>query len=141
MSDTAPTGSGARSLTWADGLECVGRCFLAALFIREGFGKVADYGGAAAYMARYGMPSLLLPAAIAIELGAGAMIVLGWRTRIASTVLALFCLIAAVVFHPIRSDRNQLLHFEKDLALAGAFLILAARGARGLSIDGRQPSG
>jgi hypothetical protein len=32
-------------------------------------------------------------------------------------------------------DRNQVLHFEKDLALGGVFLILWVRGAARLSLD------
>jgi putative oxidoreductase len=50
-------------------------------------------------------------------------------------MLAAFCAAAAVIFHTKFGDRNQLLHFEKDLALAGAFLILCAHGAGRYSID------
>ena len=76
-----------------------------------------------------------MPLAIAIELGAGLLIALGYSTRLAALALAGFCLLAAFVFHTSFGDRNQLLHFTKDLALAGAFLILSARGAGALSLD------
>ena len=32
-------------------------------------------------------------------------------------------------------DRNQLLHFEKDFAIAGGFLLLFAQGSGAWSID------
>ncbi|MGO1074119.1 DoxX family protein [Inquilinus sp. CA228] len=115
--------------------ELAGRALLGLLFVLEGFGKLGAYDAAAGYMAAFGMPPLLLPAAIAVELGAGLLVIIGWHTRLAALCLAAFCVIAAVVFHTRFGDRNQLIHFEKDLALAGAFLILCARGAGRFSLD------
>ena len=48
---------------------------------------------------------------------------------------AAFCAVTAVVFHSKFSDHNQLLHFEKDLALAGAFLVLSVRGGGRYALD------
>jgi len=113
-----------------------GRLLLAALFILEGWSKVRGYGAAVAYMDRFGVPSVLLPAVIALELGAGLMIALGWQTRLAAFALAVFCISAAVLFHNQLLDRGQLLHFEKDLAIAGGLLVLAVAGAGRWSVDG-----
>ena len=66
---------------------------------------------------------------LAVELGCGLMILLGFQTRAAAVLLAGFCIVTAVVLHRNFADRNQLLHFEKDLAIAGGFLVLAAFGA------------
>lgn len=115
--------------------EFLGRLLLAQLFIFEAFSKLGDYGGALAYMAQYGMPAGLLPLAIAAELLGGLLVLAGWQTRWAALVLAGFCLMAAVIFHADFADRGQVIHFHKDLALAGAFLILAGRGAGLLSLD------
>ncbi len=115
--------------------ELVGRLLLAFLFLHEAWSKLAAFGAAGAYMEAYGVPALLLPLAIAVELGAGLLIAFGYATRLAALALAGFCLLAALVFHTSFGDRNQLLHFEKDLALAGAFLILAARGPGAFSLD------
>jgi putative oxidoreductase len=115
--------------------DLVGRMLLASLFIAEASSKIAGYEGAGRYMAAFGLPPQLLPAAIAIELLGGLMLALGWQTRLAALALAAFCLMAAVIFHTKFTDRNQLIHFEKDMALAGAFLIVAARGACRLSVD------
>ncbi|HXE85515.1 MAG TPA: DoxX family protein, partial [Hyphomicrobiaceae bacterium] len=73
----------------------VGRLLLASLFILEGWSKIRGYEAAAAYMDRYGVPGLLLPAVIALELGGGLMMAVGWRTRLAAFVLAVFCIAAA----------------------------------------------
>jgi putative oxidoreductase len=115
----------------------VGRLLLAALFILEGWSKIRGYQAAADYMDRYGVPGVLLPAVIALELGGGLMIALGWRTRLAAFALAAFCVAAAVIFHNQFLDRSHLLHFEKDLAIAGGLLVLAVAGAGRWSIDRR----
>jgi putative oxidoreductase len=115
----------------------LGRLLLAAIFILEGWSKLRGYEAAAAYMDRYGVPGLLLPAVIALELGGGLMIAVGWRTRIAAAALAVFCVAAAALFHSQLSDRGQLLHFEKDLAIAGGLLALAIAGAGRWSLDAR----
>ena len=113
----------------------VGRLLLAALFIFEGWSKLRGYEAAVTYMDRYGVPGALLPAVIALELGAGLMIALGWRTRIAALALAGFCVAAAALFHNQLFDRSHLLHFEKDLAIAGGLLVLTIAGAGRWSLD------
>jgi uncharacterized membrane protein YphA (DoxX/SURF4 family) len=42
--------------------------------------------------------------------------------------LAVFTLVAAYLFHMNFGDRNQVIHFMKNLAIAGGFLALAAGG-------------
>src|SRR5262249_14252859 len=90
---------------------------------------------AVAYMEAFGLPGALLPLAIGVELGCGLLIVIGYRTRVAALLLAGFCVATALLFHTRLGDRNQLLHFEKDLAIAGGFLVLAARGAGAYALD------
>jgi putative oxidoreductase len=116
----------------------LGRLLLAALFILEGWSKLRGYQAAAAYMDRYGVPSLLLPAVIALELGGGALIAVGWQTRLAALALAVFAALAAILFHGDISDRSHLLHVEKDLAIAGGLLVLAVAGAGSWSIEGNK---
>ena len=113
----------------------VGRLLLAALFLHEAWSKLTAYSAALAYMQAFGVPGQLLPLAIAVELGCGILIVLGYQTRAAALVLAGFCLATAVLFHSKLGDRNQLLHFEKDLAIAGGLLVLFAHGAGAWALD------
>jgi putative oxidoreductase len=112
-----------------------GRLLLAAIFLHEAWSKLTGYTGALAYMQAFGVPGQLLPLAIAVELGCGALIVCGYHTRAAALVLAVFCVATAVLFHAKLGDRNQLLHFEKDLAIAGGLLVLAAHGAGAWALD------
>lgn len=115
--------------------ELVGRALLGLLFVVEAAMKLASYADAARYTMAYGIPAQLLPAAIALELVAGTMIIAGWGARIAALSLSAFCLAVAFIFHTKFSDQNQLIHFQKDIALAGAFLVVWARGAGALSVD------
>jgi putative oxidoreductase len=122
-----------------------GRLLLSALFLHEAWSKLTAYEGALAYMQAFGVPGQLLPLVIAIEVSCGLLILFGYQTRAAAIILAGFCMAAAVLFHTRFADRNQLLHFEKDLAIAGGFLVLFARGAGAWAIDairlgGRKPS-
>ena len=105
-----------------------GRLLLALIFVHEGWSIIGNYSGAAAYMQKFGVPALLLPAVIALELGGGLLIAAGVLTRVGGVAFAVFCLLTAVLFHWQFADRNQLLHFEKDLAIAGGFLVLAISG-------------
>lgn len=115
--------------------EFSGRLLLGLLFVVEACSKVGAYNGAARYMAAFGLPPQLLPAAIAFELIAGVFIIVGWHMRMAALGLAAFCVTVSVIFHTGFSDRNQVLHFEKDLALGGAFLVIWARGTAASSLD------
>jgi len=118
-----------------DAGEFAGRILLGLLFVLEAFMKLGAYTDAVRYTVAYGVPAQLLPAAIALELGAGLMMIVGWQTRIAAFALSGFCVIAALIFHTKFSDLNQLIHLQKDFALAGAFLVVWARGAGAFSID------
>ena len=118
-----------------DAAALAGRVLLAAIFLHEAWSKLTGYQAALSYMSAYGVPELLLPAAIAVELVGGVLIIAGYYTRVAALALAAFCVATAVLFHNKLGDRNQLLHFEKDLAIAGGFLVLFARGAGEWALD------
>ncbi len=113
-----------------------GRLLLAALFMHEAWSKLTAYPAAVAYAQAFGIPGQLMPLAIAVEAGCGLLILLGYHTRAAALLLAGFCVATAVVFHARLGIRNELLHFEKDLAIAGGLLVLFARGAGGWALDG-----
>jgi putative oxidoreductase len=111
-----------------------GRCLLVFIFLHEGFGILGNYAPAAAYMQKSGVPALLLPAVIALQIGGGLLIVAGIMTRLSALAFAVFCVSTAVMFHWQFADRNQLLHFQKDLSIAGGFLVLACSGPGGWSL-------
>lgn len=114
-----------------------GRILMAALFLWDGWGVLHNYSGTSDYIQQHGLPAIALPAALALQLGGGALIVVGWWTRLAALGLAVFCLSTAAIFHTGWADFNEQIHFWKDLALAGGFLGLVAQGAGVWSIDTR----
>jgi putative oxidoreductase len=119
----------------------VGRLLVASLFMLEGLSKIRGYDLAVAYMERFSVPSALLPLAILVELGGSLLLAIGWQARLAALALAIFSIVAAVLFHANFSDRNQVLHLEKDLAIAGGLLVLFAFGPGKYAITARKRLG
>jgi len=105
-----------------------GRSMLAVMFIMAGFSKIGGYAGTQAYMESAGLPGLLLPAVIALEIVGGLAILGGIQTRLTALLLAGFTLLAAVIFHSDFSQPMQTILFSKNIAIAGAFLLLFAQG-------------
>src|SRR5215469_13782271 len=113
----------------------VGRFGLSLIFILSGVAKISAYAGTQQYMAAAGVPGILLPLVIALEVGGGLAILAGAFTRQVAIALALFSVASAVLFHANLADQNQFIHFMKNIAIAGGFLTLAANGAGPISID------
>ena len=113
-----------------------GRLLLAWIFLHEGVYLAVNFGNAAASMAKSGVPGPLLVVVIALQLVAGLAIATGWNARCGAAALGLFCLATAVLFHTNFAVRNELLHFEKDLAIAGGMFVLMLAGAGNWSVDG-----
>lgn len=118
----------------------VARILLSFMFIMAGLQKFGDVGGTAGYISSVGLPagSLLAPLSAIFEVVAGLAVLVGFQTRIASWLLAAFCVVAAVFFHFAPADMMQTLLFTKNLTIAGGFLALSVAGAGALSIDGRR---
>src|SRR5262245_1475163 len=91
------------------------RLLLAAIFVHEGVFLVANFAAASTSMAEVGVPAPALIATIALQLGAGIAIAVGWHARPGAAALGLFCLATAILFHTDFANRDELLHFEKDL--------------------------
>lgn len=115
-----------------------GRVLLALLFLLSGLGKIGAYAATAAYMSATGVPGALLPIVIATEVLGSLAIILGWKTRIVAALLAGFSLLTAIAFHRHFADQNQLMHFLKNVSIAGGFLLLVAHGAGPWSLDQRR---
>ncbi len=130
----------------------IGRILLSIIFITSGFGKLGDPSGTAGMITNAGWPAATLLAYLAgiFELAAGVAVLVGFQTRIASYLLAAFCLVTAFVFHGsainipdfpeaangLLSLFNQIM-MMKNITIAGAFLVLAGFGPGALSVDAR----
>ena len=126
-------------------LALVGRLLLAYFFIPAGIGKLgAGFAGTVGYIASKGlpMPEVLAAAAIAVEIGAGLALLVGFKTRWAALLLALFSLATALFFHnywgvPADQQMVQQLMFNKNLAVAGGLFVMAALGGGAFSLSDR----
>ena len=112
-----------------------GRLLLALIFVHEGYTLMTNFSGGAEYMAKQGISLPLFVLVIVLQLGAGLLLVFGVLTRLGALALGLFCVATATMFHTNFANLNELLHFEKDLGIAGGMFTLAAVGAGAISID------
>jgi putative oxidoreductase len=117
--------------------DLAGRILISAIFLVSGLGKIGAYAGTQAYMQASGVPGALLPLVIALEVLGAVAIIAGYRTRIAAALLAAFSVVAALLFHR-GGDQMQSILLMKNVAIAGGFLFLVARGAGGWSLDARK---
>lgn len=117
--------------------ELLGRVLMSAIFILAGLGKITQYAGTQQYMAAMGVPGALLPLVIALELGGGLLLVLGFKTRLIALALAGFSLASAVLFHSNLADQTMFIMFFKNVAMAGGFLIIATYGPGAYSLDSK----
>jgi putative oxidoreductase len=119
------------------------RIALAVLFLWGGVMKLLSYAGFVGYLHAKGVPFVEIgaPVATAIELVGGLLLVVGFLTRPLAIVMAIYTVIAAMLGHdfwnPIDAgvQREMIIHFWKNIGIAGGFLLLFVTGAGGLSID------
>ena len=122
----------------------IARILLAAMFLASGYSALSNIAGTADYFAGLGLgPPLPLVWGVGLlELAAGILLVVGWRTQVIALVLALFSLTATYLGHYGQGGDDPaaaFVHMQallKDLAVAGGLIALALQGAGTLSVDG-----
>lgn len=115
--------------------ELAGRIGLAVVFLIGGVGKIVGYASTQGYMESYGVPGLLLPLVIVLEIGGAAGLIVGWKTRWFALALAAFTVLTALLFHFDFGDSLQKILFLKNIAIAGGLLVLCHAGPGCFSID------
>jgi putative oxidoreductase len=120
-------------------LPALGRALIGLPFLMSGLGKLAAYGATTAYIASVGLPLPSVGWAIAVvfEIGGGLLLLLGFRSRQVALALAAFTLATAVFFHTNFADKNQMIHFLKNIMIIGGLLQIAHFGAGAFSLDTR----
>jgi len=118
----------------------LGRVAMSLLFIHGGWGKLLGPAATQAMLASHHLPMVKAGwiLAVVVELGGVLAILLGLFTRPVGLVLAVWCLATALIAHTDFVDRNQEIHFLKNMAMMGGFLYVAAFGARAWSLDARR---
>jgi putative oxidoreductase len=132
----------ATAVTVSPALPLLGRTLIAALFLVAGVRKALAFAGTAGYFTKLGLPApeIMTALAIAIEIGGGALLILGWRTRWVAWLLILFTVVATYLGHKFwladaAQYGNQLNHFLKNVAVVGGLLMLTAFGPGRASAD------
>jgi putative oxidoreductase len=125
-----------------DSLVLLARFLLAAIFVPSGFGKLMALGTFTTQLAGQGVPmaTLVAPVAASIEFFGGLAVVLGLATRYAALLLVVFTIAATMTSHRFweladAARRGQQVHFFKNVAIMGGFVLLFVTGAGRLSFD------
>jgi putative oxidoreductase len=117
---------------------------LATIFLMSGLNKVMNAEGTQQYMMAMGMTwatALFYLGAVALELGGGLSVLLGYWTRVGAWALIGFMIPTTLIFHSNFGDQNQMIHFLKNLAMTGGLLYVATFGAGPISLDARLGGG
>jgi len=113
------------------------RLLMSSLFIWDGLLQLRNPSGTAQYLAKVHVPvpDLAIWISIPIHLIGGFALLLGFRTRWAAALLALVCLGTAFGVHLPEGDAANMIHFYKNLVMAGGFIYVMTYGGGGISID------
>jgi putative oxidoreductase len=130
----------------ANAVQLLGRILFAFIFIFAGYGKLMSHEATVGYIASGNMPlppELSYWAAVAIEFGCGILVLIGLLARPAALAIAVFSLMTGYFFHYLHATgdagtvQNMMIHFYKNISIAGAALFIAASGAGGWSVDAK----
>ena len=116
-------------------IEFFARIFLSLLFLIEGIRKISVQDSVIMYMEDYGGPGILFIPSIILEILFPLLIIVGYKTKLAALVMALFTFTVAIIFHTDFHEDMQMIFFLKDLAIAGGFMMIFFYGANKISLD------
>jgi len=116
----------------------IGRILAGQFFLLAGVNKISAYAGTQGYMEAMGVPGMLLPVVILLEVVGGLALIIGMKTQWVSYALAAFTLAAAFIFHFNFGDQMQMIMFMKNIAITGGLLVLSAAGAGQISMDAKR---
>lgn len=129
-------------------LDLLGRAAFVAIFLASSANKILNFDDTVAYMTKEGVPEprYLLMGAIAFLILGSLLVLFGLKTRLGALMLLTFLAAATYYFHdfwnmPEASPdkvQGEQIQFMKNLALAGATLMLVARGSGRWSLDAKK---
>lgn len=117
-----------------DVVALIGRILFALLFLGSAFGHLTQADAMAGYAASRGLPQpklAVLGSGVLILVG-GLLVLLGIWIDLGALLLVIFLLPTAFLMHPFWKEtdamakQNELVSFQKDIALAGAALLILA---------------
>ena len=123
-------------------LPALGRILLALIFVLAGIRKLGTIAATTATMEKHGIPhaDMLVYGAIALELGGGLALMLGFLARLAALALFLYLAVLAGIFHPYWTFTGEAFGLERaafygHLSMMGGMLCVVAFGAGAFSLD------
>jgi putative oxidoreductase len=123
-------------------LPALGRVLLSLIFVLSGIGKLGAVAATSAHMASAGIPYAndLVWGAIALEVGGGILLIVGFLTRLVAAAFFFYTLTLAVLFHGYWTMAGAAAHtqfndFFQHVAIMGGMLFVVAFGAGPYSID------
>ena len=116
-------------------IEALGRIFLSSLFLIEGAKKFFLQEETIIYMEEYGVPEILFFPSLVLEILFPILLIVGYKTKISASIMALFTLTVAIIFHSDFQNHLELIAFFKNVAIAGGFLVIVANDPKICSID------
>ena len=119
-------------------LDLIGRVFISVLFLLSAYSKILNYSETVNWMEGFGVPGFLLSPTIALEIILPILIIVGYHTRLAATLLALFSIVTAFIFHSNFADQMQMISFLKNIGLAGGFILVAINGPKNWAIESKK---
>jgi putative oxidoreductase len=125
-------------------IDLAGRILLGHIFLLAGLNKIGAVEANQGYMEAFGVPGVLIWPTILLEVAGGLALIVGAFSRISAIALAVFTVVAGVIFHTEFGDQNQMIHFMKNMAITGGLLLVFIYGARDWSVDAmlsRRPGG
>ena len=119
----------------ANFIDLLGRIFISSIFLLSSYNKIFNYGETVAWMEGFGIPGFLLAPAIILEIILPILIIVGYKTQLSASLLAMFCIATALIFHLDFSDQIQTIQLLKNFGLAGGFLFIAIHGPKDWAIQ------
>ena len=116
-------------------IDFLARILISVLFLISAYNKIFNIESSMNWMSGYGVPGILIYPTILIEILLPVMIIIGYKVRIAASLLSIFCLLTAFIFHFDFADQIQFILFLKNVGLAGGFLFIVVNGTKEWSLD------
>jgi putative oxidoreductase len=115
------------------------RLLMAWIFIHGGIHKAMTPTETMAGFARLHlpMPGIAYAIALVVEIGVACAFLIGWKGKAAALILAIWCVATALVAHYHPDDAGQMIHFAKNLCMAGGFLQVFVYGTGAWSLERR----
>ena len=116
-------------------IDLIGRVLISLVFLLSGYNKILNYDGTISWMEGYGVPGFLLWPTIVLEIILPVLIIVGYKTQLSAFILAIFCIVTAIIFHLDFTNQMQVIALLKNFGLAGGFIFIAINGPKDWAID------